>query len=96
MGDEGVKAKYNLPDPNIANATPDGGSSDDSRDSRYRVLAAQRNGIERMTAFAGANYPLAATAPTDALYLGRAYAHRSGHSPGLVGGRCRRAQKTRP
>ena len=68
VGDEGVKAKYNLPDPYIANATPDSAASAASRDSRYRLLAAQRNGIERLTAFNNANYPLAATASTDALY----------------------------
>lgn len=70
VGDEGVKAKYNLPDPYIANNTPDNGTTVASRDSRYRLLAAQRNGIERMTEFGGANYAVAATAATDPLYLG--------------------------
>lgn len=70
VGDEGVKAKYNLPDPYIANTTPNSAASPDTRDSRYRLLAAQRNGIERLAAFANANYPLAATLPTDPLYTG--------------------------
>ncbi|MFA6286424.1 MAG: hypothetical protein WC661_03500 [Opitutaceae bacterium] len=70
VGDEGVKAKYNLPDAYISNATPDSGTSTNSRDSRYRLLAAQRNGIERITAFGDTNYPLAATSATSALYLG--------------------------
>jgi hypothetical protein len=46
IGDEGVKAKYNLLDPyhgNLDTATAPG---------RYRALAAQRNGIERMSDFA--------------------------------------------
>lgn len=68
VGDEGVKAKYNQPDAYISNATPNATNSDDSRDSRYRVLAAQRNGIEAMTAFAGGNYPLATTPNTDPSY----------------------------
>ncbi len=70
VGDEGVKAKYNLPDPYISNATPDNGTSTNSRDSRYRLLAAQRDGIERVTGFGDANYPLAATPPSSPLYLG--------------------------
>lgn len=72
VGDEGVKAKFNLPDPYITHANPDDGASGDSRDSRYRLLAAQRNGIERMTGFAGGNYPLAATAPDSSLYQAQA------------------------
>ncbi|HEY9250234.1 MAG TPA: hypothetical protein VIO38_13925, partial [Rariglobus sp.] len=70
VGDEGVKAKYNLADPYITNATPDNASAPGSRDSRYRLLAAQRNGIEAMSAFGGANYPVATTAADHALYLG--------------------------
>jgi len=70
VGDEGVKAKYNLADPYITNATPDDKDTADSRQSRYRLLAAQRNGIEAMTVFGDANYPLAATPPTDPLYKG--------------------------
>jgi len=70
VGDEGVKAKHNLPDPYIVNNTPDSVATPASRDSRYRLLAAQRNGIERITAFGGANYPVATTAATDPLYIG--------------------------
>lgn len=70
VGDEGVKAKYNLTDPYITNAKPDDRDTADSRQSRYRLLAAQRNGIERVTGFGDANYPLAATSPSDSLYLG--------------------------
>ncbi|HEY9250614.1 MAG TPA: hypothetical protein VIO38_15850, partial [Rariglobus sp.] len=63
VGDEGVKAKYNLPDPFIA-------ATASSPESRYRVLAAQRNGIERLAAFNNANYPLAdTTSPADPLYV---------------------------
>jgi hypothetical protein len=70
VGDEGVKTKFNLPDPFITANTPDSAATATSRDSRYRLLAAQRNGIERLAAFNNANYPLAATAPTDPLYTG--------------------------
>ncbi|WOO43622.1 hypothetical protein [Rubellicoccus peritrichatus] len=68
VGDEGVKAKYNVTDYYIENTTPDSGTSVNSRDSRYRVLSSQRNGIERMTAFGGANYPLASTSKSEAVY----------------------------
>jgi hypothetical protein len=69
VGDEGVKAKFNLPDPYIANATPDSGTSANSRDSRYRLLAAQRNGIESISPFGGVNYPLADTNQSSAAYV---------------------------
>jgi hypothetical protein len=68
VGDEGVKAKFNLPDPYITNASPNSATSTGSRDSRYRLLAAQRNGIEQMSGFAGANYPLAVTDPASLVY----------------------------
>jgi hypothetical protein len=70
IGDEGVKARYDLPDPYIANATPDNGTSADSIQSRLRLLAAQRNGIELMTGIGDSNYPLATTSATSVLYLG--------------------------
>ncbi|WFB35954.1 hypothetical protein P3T73_17515 [Kiritimatiellota bacterium B12222] len=70
VGDEGVKAKFNLVDPYIDNETPDDGNSTDSRDSRYRVLVAQRNGIERMSAFNDSTYPTAATDASSDLYRG--------------------------
>lgn len=65
VGDEGVKAKYNLPDPYIANS-----DTKTDRDARYRALAAQRNGIERVTPYDDTRYPIASTSPTNSLYLG--------------------------
>lgn len=70
IGDEGVKARYDLPDPYIANKTPDDDTSPGSTRSRLRLLTAQRNGIERMTGIGDTNYPLAETAATDPLYTG--------------------------
>jgi hypothetical protein len=46
VGDEGVKAKYNLSDPYAAHT----GTGDP--EGRYRALAAQRHGIERITGLA--------------------------------------------
>ena len=70
IGDEGVKARYDLPDPYIENTTPDDGTSADSTQSRLRLLTAQRNGIERMTGIGDTHYPLAETAVMDPLYTG--------------------------
>ncbi|WFB36188.1 hypothetical protein P3T73_00210 [Kiritimatiellota bacterium B12222] len=70
VGDEGLKAKFNMVDPYIEHENPDDGNSTDSRDSRYRVQVAQRNGIERMAAFDDSSYPTATTDATSALYHG--------------------------
>ncbi|WP_269537156.1 hypothetical protein [Cerasicoccus fimbriatus] len=69
VGDEGVKARFNLTDPYIGQVTPDAENTKESRESRYRLLASQRNGIERMTGIGDSNYPIATATETDEAYL---------------------------
>ena len=57
VGDEGVKAKYNLRDPHSANTYSDpNGYTETETNGRYRFLSTGRNGIELMTG--QAQYPV--------------------------------------
>ncbi len=67
VGDEGVKARYNLVDLHAGKISPDDAMTAESRDSRYRLLTAQRNGIDAIDVFES-DYPLATAEPDNPQY----------------------------
>jgi hypothetical protein len=64
IGDEGVKASFNLVDPHAGNTTP-GGSNSAAAESRLRLMSASRTGVELLTGFG--NYPAADAASAENL-----------------------------